>query len=97
VFIGNCGEHISSVLDAAKAVGNLDPLFADKVEHNISRKVCTSQSKLAITGSDLIAFGIKGKRVGETMSLLLECVLDDPSANTADTLISIAKQANNIS
>lgn len=97
VFIGNCGEHISSVLDAAKAVGSLDPLFAEKVELNLSKKVCTTQSKLAVTGSDLIALGIKGKQIGETMSLLLERVLDDPNANTSDTLISIAKQANNIS
>ncbi len=96
IFIARCGELVDDVLDAAKAIGNLDPDFEGVVRRNLSNNVCTSQARLAIKATDLIAIGIKGRRIGETMSLLFEQVLDDPSLNNADDLISIAKHANNI-
>lgn len=40
---------------------------------------CVSLKKLAVTGSDLIAAGMKpGKEIGNTLNALLELVLENP-------------------
>lgn len=96
VFIGNCGEYLSEIIDVARAMGNLEPDFAEKIERNLSDKVCTSRDNLAIRAAELISVGITGKQIGETMSLLFEKVLDDPSLNTTEKLISMSKKINNI-
>jgi hypothetical protein len=36
--------------------------------------------------------GIDGKAIGETLNKLLDAVLDDPSLNTKDKLLAIAKR-----
>ena len=53
---------------------------------------CVSLKTLAITGSDLIAAGMKpGKEIGEVLQMLLEEVLEDPSLNTKDALLNTAE------
>ncbi len=55
----------------------------------IANKDCTSLKMLAVGGSDLIAAGMKpGKELGETLHRLLELVLEDPSLNTKEYLLS---------
>jgi tRNA nucleotidyltransferase (CCA-adding enzyme) len=52
-----------------------------------------SYGKLAVTGEDLKQLGIKpGKEMGRILKELAEVVLDDPSANTRDALLSEAKK-----
>ncbi len=51
-----------------------------------------TRSDLAITGADLQALGTSGPRIGETLALLLDRVLDDPTLNTRDTLLSLARK-----
>ncbi len=54
---------------------------------------CFTVKKLAINGNDLKALGIKeGKRIGETLSFLLEKVLDDPTLNQAEPLLLLARE-----
>ena len=51
-----------------------------------------SIADLAVNGNDLMALGIsKGKMVGQTLSYLMETVLDDPAQNTAQQLLAIAR------
>ncbi|MGI8507802.1 MAG: CCA tRNA nucleotidyltransferase [Gemmatimonadaceae bacterium] len=50
-------------------------------------------SDLAINGDDLAAIGIKGKRLGETLRGLLQVVLEDPTRNTRDFLLTHAERA----
>ncbi len=46
---------------------------------------------LAINGNDLIEIGIPaGKQIGETLALLLEKVIEDPTLNQKNKLLSIA-------
>lgn len=53
---------------------------------------CISMKDMAIKGADLLNCGFeKGKKMGEVLSLLFQQVLDDPSLNQYDTLISMAK------
>jgi len=48
---------------------------------------------LAVTGEDLIAAGIPaGPGLGATLRRLLEAVLEDPSRNTRDALLAMAKE-----
>lgn len=95
-FIGSCGAYVEEVLLAARAMGNLDAGFEAKVRENLDRRVCTSQSSLAVNGSHLVKLGILGKDVGRTLEYLLQTVLAEPDKNTYDTLISLAKEKNNI-
>ncbi len=50
-----------------------------------------TRGDLAITGGDLQALGITGPRLGETLAALLERVLDDPAANTRESLLTLAR------
>lgn len=52
-----------------------------------------SLKDLAITGTDLIAQGMRpGREIGKVLQELLERVLDDPSLNTPDKLLEISKK-----
>ena len=49
---------------------------------------CVSLKTLAVTGSDLIAEGMKpGKEIGEVLQKLLEEVLEEPSLNSKELLL----------
>lgn len=54
----------------------------------IKDQECLSLKELAVTGSDLIAAGMKpGKEIGEVLQKLLELVIDDPGKNTKEYLL----------
>lgn len=57
--------------------------------HEIVEKgQCVSLKKLAVTGSDLIAAGMKpGKEMGVVLNRLLAMVLDNPALNTKEALL----------
>ena len=62
----------------------LQRLYAQILEE----KNCVSLKTLAVTGSDLIAEGMKpGKEIGEVLQKLLEEVLEEPSLNTKEILL----------
>jgi tRNA nucleotidyltransferase (CCA-adding enzyme) len=47
---------------------------------------------LAVSGDDLRALGATGRRIGELLAALLDRVLDDPSLNRRDTLLTLARE-----
>lgn len=54
----------------------------------MEKKQCLSIKELAVTGTDLIAAGMKpGKVIGETLKELLEYVLENPEDNTKEKLM----------
>ena len=56
----------------------------------IAEKDCLSLKDLAVTGSDLIAVGMKpGREIGLTLHKLLEVVLEEPEHNHKDYLLSL--------
>jgi tRNA nucleotidyltransferase (CCA-adding enzyme) len=71
----------------------LDELRAN-VRRTLDAKHALSTRDLAINGGDLQKeLGIPpSKQLGETLAMLLECVLDDPSLNERATLLEIAKR-----
>lgn len=57
------------------------------------KQQCVSLKTLAVTGSDLIAAGMKpGKELGEVLQKLLQLVLDDPTCNTKENLLAEAQR-----
>ena len=64
--------------------------FSDPV-YVIMHRDPVEVSDLAVNGDDLLHIGISGKRLGETLRALLRYVLEDPSRNTRDSLLSRAR------
>jgi tRNA nucleotidyltransferase (CCA-adding enzyme) len=50
-----------------------------------------TRSELAVTGTDLQALGARGPEIGQTLAVLLERVLDEPSLNTREHLLALAR------
>lgn len=58
-------------------------------EEILEKQECFSIKDLAVSGKDLIAAGMKpGREIGETLNRFLELVLEEPSKNTKDYLLS---------
>jgi hypothetical protein len=51
-----------------------------------------ARGDLAVTGRDLQALGLSGRRVGEVLGVLLDRVLDDPALNSREALLAIARE-----
>ena len=59
----------------------------------LARRDAVTLKDLAISGNDLIAEGMTpGRQIGETLSALLERVLEDPSLNTREILLKLYKE-----
>jgi tRNA nucleotidyltransferase (CCA-adding enzyme) len=57
----------------------------------IEMNAAFSLKDLKINGNDLMGIGYTGKRIGETLSALLECVISETCVNEADVLLEKAK------
>lgn len=68
------------------------PAWSGAVDEARRRQDPLTRSDLAITGADLHALGATGPRVGQILSKLLDQVLDDPSRNTHDQLLDLARK-----
>ena len=67
-----------------KNLDDIETLYAKIKE----AKQCVSLKELAVSGSDLIAIGIKpGKEIGEILNRLLEMVIEDPELNQKEILL----------
>ena len=61
----------------------------------LEKKECVSLKDLAVTGSDLIAAGMKpGKEIGFVLNELLEMVIENPELNIKDKLMDIVGNIN---
>ena len=61
-------------------------IFADQVR---AEGFCRSIADLAVSGNDLIAVGIRGRALGETLKGLLEYVTDHPEDNRRELLLEL--------
>lgn len=69
------------------------PLWAGNAEVILQRRDPVSVKDLAISGDDLIAAGFApGPRLGRVLQHLLARVIEDPTLNTPDTLLRLAKE-----
>lgn len=73
-------------------IENLSRVRKD-VEAIRAQSECVSLKTLAVTGNDLIHAGMKpGKEIGETLTRLLEVVLENPERNTKEELLELVKK-----
>jgi tRNA nucleotidyltransferase (CCA-adding enzyme) len=64
-----------------------------RLQREIDRQVPFSVKGLAVDGHDLQQLGISpGPHMGQLLQRLLHRVLDDPSQNTRDALLTLAQQ-----
>jgi tRNA nucleotidyltransferase (CCA-adding enzyme) len=66
--------------------------WADEVAAVRERRDPLTRADLAVDGRDLHALGLSGPRLGRVLNVLLERVLDDPSRNTREALLAIARE-----
>lgn len=72
-----------------KNMENWELLYEEICEKN----QCVSLRNLAITGTDLIAAGMKpGKELGDILQQLLKLVIEEPEMNTKECLLEEAKR-----
>lgn len=57
----------------------------------LAKHQCFSLRDLAVNGRDLMALGLRGREVGETLQFLLDAVLDG-AENDRETLLKLAKK-----
>jgi len=61
-----------------------------RYEEIVKRQECVSLKDLAVSGSDLIAEGMKpGKEIGEILNKLLEMVIENPELNSKEKLLEL--------
>ena len=54
---------------------------------------CVTLKELAVTGSDLIAAGMKpGKELGRILEYFLEVVMEEPDRNTKEELLKLLEE-----
>ena len=93
-WLARVGLSKEDLLSIAMAEGRGDAL-AETVARVAQSNPPLSLGDLAITGDDLLAAGVpKGPAVGETLRMLLDRVLDDPSLNTREKLLQLAAAAH---
>jgi tRNA nucleotidyltransferase (CCA-adding enzyme) len=68
------------------------PPWAQSVHQIRKRGDPLTRSDLAITGTDLMALGVTGPLIGETLAGLLDRVLEEPALNTRESLLGLARK-----
>jgi tRNA nucleotidyltransferase (CCA-adding enzyme) len=68
-----------------------EPSWSETVRQIRQRKDPLTRADLAITGTDLQALGASGPEIGRTLAALLDRVLEEPSLNTRDRLLAMAR------
>ncbi|MGN0240266.1 MAG: CCA tRNA nucleotidyltransferase [Candidatus Weimeria sp.] len=75
--------------DKLHAVDEFERLYHE----NLEAGNCTDKKHLAVNGGDLMKAGVeKGPDMGRIMEKLLDDVIEEPSANTKETLLSRAEK-----
>jgi tRNA nucleotidyltransferase (CCA-adding enzyme) len=69
-----------------------EPDWAATVRAVLDRGDPISRGDLAVTGADIQQLGVSGPRVGGILSVLLDRVLEEPSLNTRDRLLTLARE-----
>ncbi len=90
-LMAKTGDLFEPLLESLAALGASVDFLRETAAHCRARGDCLTLKELALGGGDLLKLGIKGRAVGATLDALLERVLDDPSLNERETLLSLVK------
>ena len=82
-----CAAAVSDVLDKTGEKNSLK-----KTDHVIASGECVTLGDLAVTGKDLLELGhSSGRELGETLSRLLEHIIENPEDNKREKLLDIVE------
>jgi tRNA nucleotidyltransferase (CCA-adding enzyme) len=87
--VGSAADDLSSLWALRNGT---ESSWSDAMREIRSRRDPLTRSDLAITGADLQALGLGGPKIGQVLEKLLDRVLDEPSLNTRDALMDLARQ-----
>ncbi len=95
-LLNNFGEEaLCRLVRFHRAKGNINTAekneLLQKINKIISDGECYSLAMLAVNGADLTALGIKGKRIGNMLNVLLSDVIDSKVKNTREALLEEIK------
>jgi tRNA nucleotidyltransferase (CCA-adding enzyme) len=91
-WLAKVGPAAPDLLAIARALGRGDEL-STTVQRIGQSNAPLTLGDLAIKGDDLLAMGIpRGPAIGQTLRALLERVLDEPSLNTKEQLLDLARR-----
>lgn len=82
-----CAEGYRNVSDTERITSVLDSV--------IKAKACLTLGDLAAKGQDMKALGLRGREIGDMLSLLLNKVIDGELENNRDILIEYAEKHKN--
>ncbi len=84
------GEEALAVLRVCRARGMDVSALTEQVVLSQERGECVTLRELALSGDDLVRFGMKGADISVTLNALLDWVILDPEKNDHDTLLIAA-------
>jgi hypothetical protein len=91
-WLARVGEGADDLIHLAELRAGSPPPWAGAVAASRARGEATSRAQLAVSGDDLRAAGIPpGPELGRLLERLLEAVLVEPSRNTRDSLLDLAR------
>ena len=92
-FLRHYGKDAKAAAEILKLLGIVKPEFEVILSEEAAKKPCLSLADLKISGGDVISLGLaSGKGVGILLSSLLDAVVEDPSLNEKEKLVSLAKR-----
>ncbi len=91
-WLARAGERVADVLRMHELIHGQPAPWLDVVWRVRSRGDAWARRQLAIDGNQLVALGLSGPAVGRVLDALLERVLDDPSLNTRERLLALARE-----
>ena len=94
-FLREAGEDARRAAKILSLLGLCGGELETAIVEEEAKSPCLTVGGLKINGNDLISGGIaSGRAVGETLSALLEAVIDSPHLNEKDTLLNMARKFN---
>ena len=88
LFVIHCSDRIATGYSTpAREEARLKERM-DALDALLAERPCFTLKDLAVSGSDLVAAGLRGKEVGDTLRRLLEDVMDGRIENTREALLT---------
>ena len=89
LFLIHCADRTATGYSSAEREQTRLRDRTEALNALLAEQPCFSLNNLAVNGRDLIALGLKGKAVGETLQSLLEAVMDGLVPNERSALLDL--------
>ena len=93
-LMARAGDELEYLIEIRRHLGQSTEGIAERARAIRERGDCLCLSDLVVDGRALSELGIRGKSIGNTLSGLLEAVLDDPTLNRREWLLAEAARLN---